>query len=142
MVYKRTQVKPKTKITTSASAYTVLKDLFPRETIEHHEQFIILLLDRANQVLGWSKISEGGINGTVVDVRIIFQIALAAHASSIILAHNHPSGNCKPSEQDKAITRKINKAGELLEIAVLDHLILVSESEYYSFSDATVNSVV
>jgi len=79
-------------------------------------------------------ISSGGVEGTVADPKVIFQVALKANASSIILAHNHPSGNIEPSEADIRLTRNLKQAGELLKISVLDHLILTSES-YYSFAD-------
>ena len=94
----------------------------------------MLLLNRANNSLGWVKISEGGIAGTVMDIRIILQHALLAHASSIILAHNHPSGNLKPSEQDLRITKIIKEGSKLLDIQLVDHLI-ITESAFYSFAD-------
>jgi DNA repair protein RadC len=85
-------------------------------------------------VLGISEISTGGFAGTVADPKVIFSIALKACASSIILSHNHPSGNLKPSQADLNLTRKIKSGGELLDIAVLDHIILTSDS-YFSFAD-------
>jgi DNA repair protein RadC len=102
--------------------------------MELKEEFYILLLNRANRVKGWYKVSEGGTAGTVVDPKLIFSTALKCHASSIILSHNHPSGNVKPSEEDLKLTKKLTEGGKLLEIAVLDHLILTSE-EYLSFAD-------
>ena len=93
-----------------------------------------MLLNRANKVLGFSKISSGGTSGTLVDVKIIFQIALKSNASSIILGHNHPSGNLKPSDADIRITRTIKEAGKMMEIPLVDHLILTDEN-YYSFAD-------
>ncbi len=121
------------KISRSQDCYLLLKDLFGSK-IEIYEQFYILLLNRANRVLGFVKISEGGVSGTVVDPKKIFQIALKANASGIILAHNHPSGNTTPSASDEAMTGKIVAAGKFLEISVLDHLIITSD-QYFSFSN-------
>ena len=120
------------KVVTSSDAYGVLKYTFP--SLEYREFFYILCLNRNNMVLGYCQISSGGISGTVIDVRTIMQTALKSHASSLILAHNHPSGNLTPSEADKEITRKIQTAGKTLDIPVLDHLIITSES-YFSFAD-------
>ena len=129
-----TRVKPSEmqKVVTSTDAYEVLKQIYP--SLEHREYFYMLCLNRNNKVLGYSLISMGGLSGTVVDVRIIFQTALKASASSVILSHNHPSGNLIPSEADKDITKKIKEAGRFLDIPVLDHLILTPES-FLSFAD-------
>lgn len=99
-----------------------------------HEEFWILNLNRANRVMGRSRISTGGMAGTVVDAKIIFRKALHAEASAIILSHNHPSGNLFPSQADLDLTKKLVKAGRAVDIPVLDHLI-VSECGYYSFAD-------
>lgn len=98
------------------------------------EEFLVLCLNRANRILGWAKISQGGMSGTVADPKVIFQVALKSNACSIILAHNHPSGNAQPSEADILLTRKLKDAGVLLDLPVLDHLILTSEG-FYSFAD-------
>jgi len=96
----------------------------------------MLLLNRANKVLGITTISEGGLSGTVTDVRLIYQYAIKGNASGIIICHNHPSGNVNPSESDQKITNKIKEAGNLLDIQLLDHIILTSEREIYrSFAD-------
>lgn len=101
----------------------------------NHEEFWIILLNRANKVIGKEQISAGGVSGTVVDAKIIFRKALeVAPASSIILCHNHPSGNRNPSQADIDLTKKLKKAGETLDILVLDHLI-IAENSYYSFAD-------
>jgi len=121
-------------VTRSEDAFDVFFQSWDKETIDHHESFKVLLLNRGNNVLGIASISEGGTAGTVVDIKIIFQYALLSHASSIILAHNHPSGNLKPSDADIEITKKIKEAGQLFTINVLDHLILVNSS-YYSMQD-------
>jgi len=99
-----------------------------------HEEFWILILNRANRVVSKERISKGGIAGTVADGRIIFKLALEKLACGIILVHNHPSGNCAPSLGDKEITSKLVKGGELLDIQVLDHLIL-ADNKYFSFAD-------
>lgn len=98
------------------------------------EEFWVLLLNRKNTLIRRVQISKGGISGTVVDNRLIFRQALQNYASSMILAHNHPSGNLKPSQADIRITKKIKQAGEFMDIKLLDHLIITSSS-YYSFGD-------
>jgi DNA repair protein RadC len=105
------------------------------DSIEHIEEFKLMLLTRSNKVLGIASISKGGINGTVIDVRIILQFAIKANASGIILCHNHPSGNVQPSESDTAITRKIKESGNVMDIQLLDHLIIVPEGKFYSMAD-------
>ena len=99
-----------------------------------HEEFWVLMLNRANKVLKKQNISQGGISGTVADPKLIFNHALNQLASSIILVHNHPSGNIKPSEADKRLTKQLNEAGKLLDIAVLDHIIF-TDNRYFSFAD-------
>lgn len=102
--------------------------------MEFREEFYMLLLNRANRLIGWYRVSQGGITGTVADIRIIFSIALKCLASSIVVAHNHPSGNLQPSHADKDLTRKIKEAGELLDINLIDHMILTVDSSF-SFAD-------
>ena len=92
--------------------------------IDRIEEFLVICLNRANKVLGFSVIGQGGLSGTVADPKVIFQVALKANASSIILAHNHPSGNLKPSTNDVELTKKIQSAGKFLDLTVLDHIIL------------------
>jgi DNA repair protein RadC len=99
-----------------------------------HEEFWILFLNRSNRVIARMKLSQGGISGTVTDVRMIMKKAVEYLSSGIIVCHNHPSGNLSPSESDSKITRKIKEAGELLDIQLLDHLI-ISDKDYYSFAD-------
>ena len=99
-----------------------------------HEEFWIILLNRANQIIKPIAISQGGVSGTVADSKIIFKYAIEALASSIILVHNHPSGNTKPSEADLKLTKKLKEAGTLLEIPVLDHLIY-TDLGYLSMAD-------
>jgi DNA repair protein RadC len=110
-------------------------DIFQPLLADHlHEEFWILFLNRANIILSKRQISSGGMAGTVVDPKIIFKAALDEKASSIILCHNHPSGNINPSEEDKKLTKKITEAGKVLEIAVLDHII-VAHNGFFSFAD-------
>lgn len=99
------------------------------------EYFFILLLNRGNKVIGYHKLSEGGMSGTVADIRLAFATALKCAANAIILCHNHPSGTLDHSAQDRMLTDKFVEAGKLLELTVLDHVILTSEG-FYSFADA------
>lgn len=122
-------------IRSSFDAYEVLAANWDEGTINLFEEFYILLLDRSNRVMGRYLVSQGGIAGTVVDAKIVFAAALKGRASSIILAHNHPSGNLKASQADIDLTKKLIKGGEVLDICVLDHLILSPEGGYYSFTD-------
>ncbi len=117
-----------------SSASQVYDFMAPALMDLNHEEFWVLYLDRANKLLGKKCISSGGVSGTVVDLKIIFKQALDQLASSLILCHNHPSGNISPSQADKKITRKVKQAGELLEIQVLDHVIITAESSY-SFAE-------
>jgi len=100
----------------------------------NHEEFWIVILNRANYVLRKNKISSGGISGTVADPKLIFKSALDYRGSSIILVHNHPSGNLQPSQADITLTKTLKEAGKFLEIPVLDHII-VSDNSYFSFAD-------
>lgn len=99
-----------------------------------HEEFWILLLNRANKIIHPHRISQGGMTGTVIDVRMVLRTALENQATSIILCHNHPSGNIEASQSDIEITQKLNQAGKIMDIPVLDHII-VSEKNYFSFAD-------
>ncbi|MBI2270485.1 MAG: DNA repair protein RadC [Bacteroidetes bacterium] len=128
---KETEVIKREKITTSAGVYEIFKSLLLDLP---HEEFWVLLLSRSGNIIKKEMISRGGVSGTVVDSKIIFKSAVENLACSVILCHNHPSGNTKPSEQDIQITKKLKEAGRLLEIPVLDHVI-VSETGYYSFAD-------
>ena len=136
LIYK-TKVKPKdrAKIASSRDAYQLLFDSWNKNTIEYVEEFKLLLMNRSNAVLGILEVSKGGISGTVTDIRIIFQAAIKANASGIIVCHNHPSGALNPSESDTKITHKIKEAGVIMDIQLLDHLILTMDGSYYSFAD-------
>lgn len=136
LVYKTT-VKPneRTKITQSQEAYQVLSKSWNENNLQFIEEFKILLLNNACQVLGCYHHSKGGITSTPVDIRLIFAAAIKANATSIILAHNHPSGNLTASHEDKKLTARVKQAGDILDIRVLDHIIMTSEG-YYSFTDS------
>lgn len=125
------QAVEKKKITSSKDAVEVFKGQLADLP---YEEFWIMMLDRANKIIDIENISKGGISGTVVDARIIFKNAIQNLASGIILCHNHPSGNNKPSQNDISLTRKLKDAGMLLDINVLDHII-ISGSSFYSFAD-------
>lgn len=120
-----------TKIASSLDAYNLL---YADLSDKYHEEFWILLLDRANKVIRKVNISEGGLAGTVADPKKIFTLALEQHASAIILAHNHPSNNLVPSTNDTELTKKIVSGGKQLDISILDHLI-IGNDRYYSFAD-------
>ncbi|MDX1942876.1 MAG: DNA repair protein RadC [Saprospiraceae bacterium] len=126
-----TDIRERPQIRSSRDAYDVIAPILMDLP---HEEFWILLLNRANKVMSREQISLGGVAGTVVDAKIIFRKAIEGMASSIILVHNHPSGNLQPSQQDIDLTKKLRKAGETLDISVLDHLI-IAESSYFSFAD-------
>lgn len=132
----RSRVKPseRPKVNNSKDAYKILLAHWDMNKIELVEQFKILLLDRNNACLGISEIATGGIAGCIVDPKIIFSTALKAKASSILLAHNHPSGNLIPSIDDERITKKICSGAKFFDMNVPDHLI-ISPYDYYSMTD-------
>ncbi|MBK7856658.1 MAG: JAB domain-containing protein [Bacteroidetes bacterium] len=121
-------------IITSKDAYDLLIQSWDMNKIDLVEQFKIILLDRRNSCMGVSTISTGGVTGVVVDPKIIFATALKARATGLVLAHNHPSGNLKPSSEDLSLTKKLKQGGGFLDISIFDHLILTTES-YASFAD-------
>lgn len=112
----------------------LMQSAFHTDTLEYKEYVKLVLLNNANKVLGIATISEGGMNSTVVDIRLVLQTALLAHSSSIILAHNHPSGKLTPSGYDDAMTQQVRKAAELVDIVLHDHII-VTRDGYYSYKD-------
>ncbi|WP_034256854.1 RadC family protein [Adhaeribacter aquaticus] len=128
---KETAASAKTKITCSTDIYNYIK---PQLLDLPHEEFWIILLNRANVVMKKIPVSSGGIAGTVADPKIIFKQAIENLASAIILVHNHPSGNLKPSAADISLTKKMKEAGTLLDLPILDHIIF-TEHSYYSFAD-------
>lgn len=119
----------------SHDAFKVLSACWNPDTIGLFEEFKILLLNRASKVLGVVNVSTGGITGTVADVRLIFAAALKGVACSMILSHNHPSGNLKPSEVDLSLTRKLVDGAKILDLTILDHIILTPEGTYMSMAD-------
>jgi len=118
-------------VTTSATAYELVR---PMLADKPHEEFWLIFLDRGNRLLDKCRISQGGMHGTVADPKIIFKEALDRRASSVVLCHNHPSGQLRPSEEDILLTRKLVEGGRILDISVHDHLI-VTAAGYYSFAD-------
>lgn len=131
--------KPKTlseTVRSSSEINRLLKErVFDEDTIGYKEYFKILLFNQANRLIGYSTISEGGLNSTTVDVRVIMQTALVSNAISIVVAHNHPSGTIYPSVQDDGLTRKIKSACEIMGIRLLDHIIVTPDDGYYSYCD-------
>jgi DNA repair protein RadC len=123
------------KTTNSFTSFKILQQLFNPNTIRCQEEFIVLYLNSNNRIIGSQQLSKGGIASTVVDIRLILGTALKSLASGIILSHNHPSGNRSPSENDKVITVKIQKACKLLDINLLDHIIITPDDGYFSFAD-------
>jgi len=121
-------------ISSSKDAYDILLSSWNEDKIGFVEQFKILLLNRGNKVLGVYEVSTGGVTGTVADPRLIFAAALKANACAIILAHNHPSSNLKPSNADEQLTHKIKEGGRYLDIQILDHLVISTEG-FYSMAD-------
>ena len=128
---KNTEKTERPRIKCSADAYEVLK---PYLTDLQHEEFWVILLNRANDVMKCERVSSGGVSGTIADPKMIFKVALEHLASGIILSHNHPSGNLSPSQVDKDLTQKLRAGGQHLDIPVLDHLIF-TDKKYFSFAD-------
>jgi DNA repair protein RadC len=135
LVYK-TKVKPSERplVKSAKDCYELLRLTWDENKIEFVEQFKVVLMNRAQRVLGIYELSTGGVTGTVADPKLVFIAALKGNACNIILSHNHPSGNLKPSRADEELTKKIATAGLYLDIKVTDHIIVTSEG-YYSFAD-------
>jgi DNA repair protein RadC len=123
-----------TKIQSLGDAYKMLKEFFTPGTIALQEQFVVMYLNNSHQVLGIYPASKGGITGTVADIRLILGVALKTACTAMVIAHNHPSGNLKPSKIDEILTQKLKNAAALLDVKLLDHLI-ISDEEFYSFAD-------
>ena len=123
------------KISSSQDAAELLYEDWDEDTIALQETFKIVLLNNSNKVKGVYQISQGGITGTLVDLRILFAVVLKTLSVAIIITHNHPSGKLEASKTDITITNKIRKAAELFDIRVLDHLIITPNGDYYSFAD-------
>jgi len=135
LIYKsKVKASERPKITKSGDAYELFIKYWDENKLEFVEQFKVMLLNRANRVLGICELSTGGISGTVADPKLIFMAALKSNASFIVIAHNHPSGNLKPSMADEKLTDKIKEAGKFLDLPLLDHLIITDEG-FFSFAD-------
>ena len=128
---KRSELQEKIRISGSQDVFALFQPLIADLS---HEEFWVLILNRSNRVIDNIRISQGGISGTVIDVRLILKNALDRLASSLVLCHNHPSGNLKPSDADIKITAKISDAGKIMDIQLLDHII-IADNSYFSFSD-------
>lgn len=124
----------KFKIQTSQDAYKLFKEFYDQDTFELCESTIVIFLNSANNTIGWTKHTQGGLDYCVIDVRLILATALQCGARSIMLSHNHPSGNTTPSANDNSMTSKLKRACEAVEIRLLDHIIATEES-YYSYVD-------
>lgn len=123
------------KITSAHAASLVLLEGYDMDTIAMQEQFVVLLVNRANFPLGIYKASSGGMSGTYVDIRLLMVAALKSLASGIIISHNHPNGLANPSEQDKVLTKQVKEACNIMGITLLDHVIVTPHHEYFSFAD-------
>lgn len=135
LVYKtRVKASERPKVNSSKDIYNVLKQVWDENKIDMLEEFKVIFLNRANRVTGVYDASSGGITGTVADPRLILAAAIKSLSVSIVLSHNHPSGNLKPSRADEELTLKIKEAASYHDINVLDHIIITSEA-YYSFAD-------
>lgn len=138
LIYKsKVKASERPKIDSSYSAFQLALKAWDENKIELLEQFKVLMLSNSNAVLGVYEVSSGGITGTIVDIRLLFAALLKSKSTAMILVHNHPSGKLQPSDADKQITQKIKQASQILDIALLDHLIITPES-YYSFADQGV----
>lgn len=137
LIYKNKVKSPeRIKIIDAKSASKLVYEFWDKDTIEHIEEVKLLLLNRSNQVLGLVTISKGGTTGSLIDIKIVLQYALKTNSSGIIIIHNHPSGNSKPSKADINITSKLKKACELLDISFLDHLIITPGGEFISLNES------
>ena len=135
IVYSGPSAEEVSTINSSFDAYEYLLKGFNPDTIGCQEQFVVAYLNQGNRPLGLYKASQGGITGTVADIRLILSIALKTAAVALIIAHNHPSGQLKPSRADEELTRKIMEAAKVMDLKLLDHLIVAPCSNYYSFAD-------
>lgn len=113
----------------------LINRVFDPDTIGYKETFKVLLMNNANKIIGYTTVSEGGLTSTIVDIRVVLQTALVTNATTIILAHNHPSGHPYPSGQDDTLTKKIKAACDLLDIRLLDHIIVTPYQSFYSYCD-------
>jgi DNA repair protein RadC len=134
ITYRRTRKEFLGKITNSKDVADFIRRTFKAGTLELQESFITLYLNTANEILGYYNHTVGGINATIADRRLILATALASASVGIVVSHNHPSGNLKPSQADIELTRKLKEGASVLDIKLLDHVI-ISKNNYYSFAD-------
>ena len=113
----------------------LIDKIYDEDTIGYKESFKVILFNQSNRIIGYFTASDGGLTSTIVDVRVVLQTALVTNATSMVLSHNHPSGNANPSLQDDNITKKIRSACELMEIRLLDHIIVTPFGHFYSYCD-------
>lgn len=132
--YPKMKPSDRASVTQSGHAYRLFLDRWDMDTIYMIESSYLLLMNRANRVLGIIPLSVGGVGGTVVDPRIVLKYALVGGATSIMIAHNHPSGNLQPSNNDRALTAKLKEAASFHDILLMDHLIVMPEG-YLSMAD-------
>lgn len=132
--YKPTRIGNKP-IVTSLDAYEILRLYYDPKTVALQESFVVIFLNNQNLVKGIHRLFVGGIASTIVDIRLIFSIALKSASTSIVISHNHPSGALKPSQQDLALTKRIREGCQILEIKLVDHLILSPYGNFYSMAD-------
>ena len=121
-------------IRNSEQARDIFKQLFDG-SIEIYESMFAIYLNRANKTIGWMRISQGGLSGTIIDNRLLLKAGIESLTSGIIVCHNHPSGNENPSEADKKVTKKLSEACKILDMILLDHIIVTAGDNYFSFSD-------
>jgi DNA repair protein RadC len=134
--YNKQKASERPKVTTSSDAYHVLFKKFNPDTVHYQEEFLAMYLNRANHVLGISRVGLGGNSSVTADPKIVVAVALKIAASGIIISHNHPSGSLSPSNYDKDLTQKIHQGAKFLDLKLLDHLIVSPHlGEYYSFAD-------
>ena len=124
----------KVKFTKSEDCYKYFLEIFDEESLEVYEQAMVVFLNNSTETVGWYKASQGGISGTVIDVRLILKAALDCYGTSMIICHNHPSGRLVPSDADNKITDKLKRASDLIDIKLLDHLIITTYG-FYSYQD-------
>ena len=122
------------KVRGAARAHEILIDNWDLDQIELREEFKLMFIDRGSRLMSIASLSQGGMSGTVVDPKLAFTMALKRKASSIIMAHNHPSGSVEPSKQDIRLTKKFTEVGRMLELPILDHIIL-TENTFYSMAE-------
>lgn len=135
LIYKsKVKASERPKITCAKDAYEIFLKHWEADKLEFVEEFKVILMNRANKVLGICNLSSGNVSGTIADPKQVFTAALKANASYVMICHNHPSGSLKPSRADEILTNKMREAGRFLDLPLLDHLIIAAEG-YFSFAD-------